>query len=68
MRHLTSDELKTIYIEEDMLKGNLNRMCVTEERTELDEMMWYALKRIEKIWRINNERLKEEEYEVDSNE
>ena len=64
MRHLTSDELKTIHIEEDMLKGNLNRMCVTEELTELDTMTQHAKNRIENIRRMNYKRLMEGNDEV----
>ena len=57
MRRLTKDELQRIQIEEDMLKGNINRMCVTDDIDELNSMVKYAMKRIQKIFDVNLERL-----------
>ena len=61
MRKQTREDLQKIQIEEDMLKGNINRMCVTDDLDELESMAEYAIDRIKKIWRINYERLTENE-------
>ena len=55
-RYLTNDELNMIQIEEDMLKGNINRMCVTDSLKELFSMYNFALKRISNIYNINLEK------------
>lgn len=55
-RYLTNDELNRIRIEEDMLKGNINRMCVTDSLKELFSMYDFALKRISTIYNINLEK------------
>lgn len=34
----------------DMLKGNINRMAVTDDKEELDVMKQFALMRIEAIY------------------
>ena len=44
----------------DMLKGNINRMCVTKTFKELNEMYDYAMDRVMKIYRMNWDRLREE--------
>ena len=46
-------------IELDMLKGNINRMCVTDSRDELMMMYAWANKRLNSIMTMNEERLKE---------
>ena len=46
-------------IELDMLKGNINRMCVTDSRDELMMMYAWANKRLNSIMAMNEERLKE---------
>lgn len=51
-RYLTDDELNKIRIQEDMLKGNLNRMCVSENSNELIEMYHFAILRIANIFDI----------------
>lgn len=43
----------------DMIKGNLNRMCVCDTIKELEEMYNWATKRAFRIYRINLERLME---------
>lgn len=51
-RYLTDDELNRIQNEEDMLKGNINRMCVSDDSEELVEMYRFARLRIQKIFDI----------------
>ena len=51
-RYLTNDELNIIRHEEDMLKGNINRMCVSDDSDELVEMYRFARLRIQKIFDI----------------
>ena len=51
-RYLTNGELKRIQNEEDMLKGNINRMCVSDDINELIKMYHYANLRIQIIFDI----------------
>lgn len=51
-RYLTSEELNKINIEQDMLKGNINRMCVSDDDNELRRMYFYAQLRIKNIFNI----------------
>lgn len=50
-------DYKGLSIERDYLEGNLNRMCVTSEKKELDSMYEYAKKRIDAIYEYNVNRL-----------
>ena len=59
MRHLTKVELKTIRIEEEMLRGNINRMCVCDDTDELTYNCLVAIKRLIKIMSINEKRFKD---------
>lgn len=43
----------------DMLKGNINRMCVTKTFKELNEMYDYAMDRVMKIYSMNWDRINE---------
>lgn len=63
MRSLTRDELQKIWNEEDMLKGNINRMCVTDDLEEFERMFEFAKKRILTIYTINLFRLRGEKDE-----
>ena len=42
---------KELMNEADMLKGNINRMMVTNDKDELISMYSFALRRLEKIYR-----------------
>ena len=42
---------KELMNEADMLKGNINRMVVTDDKNELINMYSFALRRLEKIFR-----------------
>lgn len=48
-------------IEIDMLRGNINRMCVTDDDAELESMQQWAKKRIDRIYSYNYQRLRERE-------
>lgn len=41
---------KELFIETDLLEGNVNRMCVTKDEKELVNMRDWAIKRIERIF------------------
>ena len=43
----------------DMLQGNINRMCVTDSRDELRSMYAWANIRLNEIYRMNDERLRD---------
>lgn len=60
IKNLTKEELNKIYEAEDMLKGNINRMCVTDDLIEFARMYYFAKKRIDTIFEINFERIKGE--------
>lgn len=57
-----SDFLINIRHEEDMLKGNINRMCVTDDVKELNDMYKSALNRIMNIYADCDIRLRLEKY------
>lgn len=48
-------------IEIDMLQGNINRMCVTDDDAELASMQQWAKRRIDQIYLYNHQRLREKE-------
>lgn len=60
MRKQTQDDLKKIDEQRDLLKGNINRMCVTKDMEELQEMYDYAKYRIDNIFHVNYDRLTED--------
>lgn len=43
----------------DMLQGNINRMCVTDDEEELLSMQEWAKMRIDTIYSLNKQRLEE---------
>lgn len=61
MRTLTNEELQRIYIEQDMLRGNISRMCTTDDMIEFDVMCETALKRLRYIIEICDKRFLESE-------
>lgn len=44
-------------IEYDSLIGNINRMCITDNLSEMLDMYEYAQKRLDKIYQYNKDRL-----------
>lgn len=52
-----SDFLNEIRNTEDMLKGNINRMCVTNDIKELRDMCNHAKRWIQHIYDMNYDRL-----------
>lgn len=46
---MTEQERKTMMILADTINGEINRMCVTKELSELDSMAQHAKKNIEKL-------------------
>lgn len=51
-RFLYDDELKEIDIEKDLLQGNINRMCVSDDLQELYFNCKFAINRILSICSI----------------
>ena len=51
--------MQKVYNEMDMLKGNINRMCVTDDQEELFKMYAFACLRLNKIYNLNSEKLRE---------
>ena len=46
-----------IEIETDLIKENINRMCVTHNRQELQKMYSFAMKRIDNLFNYNLKRI-----------
>lgn len=63
MRKQTKADLAQIQEQEELLKGNINRMCVTDSLQELVEQKNFAEFRIGRIMAINYNRLRESEEE-----
>ena len=55
---MTQQEMNIQY---DSLKGNINRMCVTDNLSEMIDMYEYAQKRLDKIYQYNKNRLLDKE-------
>ena len=47
-----SEKEKELMLLADMIKGEINRMCVTKELSEFDAMYGYAKKNLEKLSNI----------------
>lgn len=61
---MTENERKTMLILADTIKGEINRMCVTNELAEFDTMYGHAKKNIEKLSKmIYDKRFKAESEE-----
>lgn len=48
-------------VEYDMLQGNINRICVTDDLSELFKMAQYAHKRIDNLVKDTGKRILEKE-------
>ena len=46
---MTEQERKTMLILTDTINGEINRMCVTKELSELDTMSMHATKNLKKL-------------------
>lgn len=57
---LSKQQKQELDVQLDMLKGNINRMCVTDDVDELNSMYGYAKKRLLIIMLTNVERIKNE--------
>lgn len=55
---MTQQEMNIQY---DSLIGNINRMCVTDNLSEMIDMYEYAQKRLDKIYQYNKNRLLDKE-------
>ena len=62
-RSLTKKERTEIENLRDMLNGNINRMCVTDDLVELYDRASYALKNINKIIDIATDRFSDQTQE-----
>ena len=60
---MTERERKEICNLADMIKGEINRMCVTDDLAELDNMAFYAMKNIERLQSIRYEKMQSERKE-----
>ncbi len=55
---LTEKQLSEIYSIENLLKGNISRMCVTHCEAELDDMCLYAHRKVDTIYTENLKRFR----------
>ena len=58
---LNNDDRRELDMQMDMIKGNLNRMCVSDTKMELDNMYNFAKKRLAYIYELNFKRLEVED-------
>jgi len=49
---MTENERKSITILADTITGEINRMCVTKDLTELDTMYGHAKRNLDKLWKM----------------
>lgn len=49
----------------EMLRGEINRMCITDEMKELDNLRLFADLNISKLFDMNVQRLEEEKHEIE---
>lgn len=68
MRYLTEQERQRIENECDMLKGNINRMCVTDDIEELYKQSDFARHRILKIEKLAKSRFADQNKEVQNHD
>jgi hypothetical protein len=54
------ENYKQLINEIEMLKGNINRMCITNDLEEIERMYYFAKYRIDEIYRYNFERINKE--------
>lgn len=64
MRYLTEQERRCVENEFDMLKGNINRMCVTDDIKELYKQSDFARHRILKIENLAKSRFSDQTKEL----
>ena len=51
--------------EVDMLRGNINRICVSDDVEEISQMYHYALTRLEEIMKYNVRRVVERKKNIE---
>ena len=56
---MTEHEKIKLDNEVNLLKSNLNRICVTNDIDELNKMMFYLKERLEKIYNLNDKRIED---------
>lgn len=49
IKEMSEQDYRNIDFLADTIKGELNRMCVTDDRAELDDMFIYAIENISKL-------------------
>lgn len=60
-KYFTDEQYRRISMEEDLLKGNINRMCVADDEKECAMMHYYAIQRINIIFKTAMERFNNDE-------
>ena len=56
--------INELRIERDMIEGNMNRMCVTDDMDELEDMLAVAELRLKRMFYYNKRRI---EHEIEQN-
>lgn len=51
------DNKQELYSQRELLNGNLNRMCVTDDMDELEDMLVFAEFRMKQIFFYNKRRI-----------
>lgn len=60
-KYFTDKQYRRICMEEDLLRGNINRMCVADDMQECAMMHYYAIQRINIIFKTAMTRFEEGE-------
>lgn len=59
-KYFTDEQYKRISMETNLLRGNINRMCVADNETECAMMHYYAIERVNIIFKTAMERFRED--------
>ena len=60
-KYFTDEQYRRISMETDLLRGNINRMCVADDEKECAMMHYYAIERVNIIFKTAMTRFEEGE-------
>ena len=61
-KEMSEQNYKSIQLLADTIRGEINRMCVTDDMGELDDMFMYAIENIVSLHRMKGNDLREARY------
>ena len=60
MRYLSKTDLEQIDSYLNLLQGNINRLCITDDESEYGQRCYFAMRNVSSILRITSKRFNEE--------